>query len=209
MQTKALPLEIKNLSEAGEITGLAAAFGNVDHGGDRIMPGAFAATLAEHKAAGTAPAMLLHHKLDRPCGVWTELSETSDGLMAKGKFTLDASDGREAYSLARDGALRGLSVGFQVDDAVAGTDARELKRLSLFEVSLVTVPMNNRARLATVKSIDGVRDIETLLKSHGLSNREAKAAASAAWKSISAPENTDEEAAIAAILTAATNRLRA
>lgn len=205
MNTRAFPLEIKSLSEAGEITGLAAAFGNVDHGGDRIMPGAFTKSLAMHKAAGSAPAMLLHHDLKRPCGVWTELTETSDGLLAKGRFTLDAGDGAEAYALTRDGAIRGLSVGYKPDDAVQTQTARELKALSLFEVSLVSVPMNDRTRISAIKSISGARDIEALLHEYGLSNRQAKIAASAAWKSVI---SNDDEAAVAATLKAAIARLQ-
>ncbi|QNE04460.1 HK97 family phage prohead protease [Croceicoccus marinus] len=79
MEIAGFPLEIKNLSEGGEIVGLAAAFGNVDHGGDIIIKGAFGASLAQHKAAGTSPAMLLHHDMQRPIGRWTELTETDEG----------------------------------------------------------------------------------------------------------------------------------
>ncbi|OBX20293.1 hypothetical protein A9995_00745 [Erythrobacter sp. QSSC1-22B] len=205
MEIAGFPLEIKNLSEGGEIVGFAAAFGNLDHGGDIIEKGAFAETLAQHKAAGTAPAMLLHHDMSRPIGRWTELSETEDGLLAKGKITRDCTDGAEAYALARDGALGGLSVGYGVKVAGRRGDARLLQQLELHEASLVAVPMNAKARIVTVKSIGNIRELEDLLRS-GLSGRKARVAANAAWAAINSTEpNNDDE--LAAILSASINRL--
>jgi HK97 family phage major capsid protein len=50
------------------------------------------------------------------------------------------------------------------------------------EASLVAVPADPLARIATVKSIRTVDDIRDLFHSTGLSGRQAKAAAGAAWK---------------------------
>lgn len=194
LNKQAFPLQIKELSQSGEIVGLAAAFGNVDSGGDRILPGAFEATLAEHRKAGTAPAMLLHHDLQRPIGVWTELVETREGLLAKGRITLEAQDGREAYELARTGALSGLSIGYQVEQERQWSAARDLLQLKLFEISLVAMPMNNLSRVQSVKTIGSVRDIEELLRGGGMSGRQAKAAASAAWRTVHTTQDDDEAA---------------
>ncbi|HQE41534.1 MAG TPA: HK97 family phage prohead protease [Zoogloea sp.] len=198
MNNQAFPFQIKELSQTGEIVGLAAAFGNVDSGGDRILPGAFAASLAEHRSAGTTPAMLLHHDMQRPIGVWTELAETREGLLAKGRITIDAKDGREAYELARSGALSGLSIGYKVEQERLAATSRDLVKLKLFEISLVAMPMNNLTRLHSVKTIGSVRDIEDLLRSGGLSGRQAKAAASAAWKSVNPTQHDDEAKAVLA-----------
>ena len=201
-----LPLQFK-MTESGLVSGLAAAFGNVDLGGDMIMPGAFATTLAEHKAAGTAPAMLLYHDNKRPVGRWTEIEETSEGLFVTGKMTLDCSDGREAYALARDGAITGLSVGYLPDaKPTYRGDVRELASLKLVEVSLTPTPMNPLTRLTAVKAIGDVRDIEGLLREGGLSSRRARAAANAAWKSINDNDGEADER-IAAILSGAITRL--
>ncbi|MBW4980833.1 hypothetical protein KZZ05_21395, partial [Marinobacter adhaerens] len=53
------PLELKfaGSPDAGEFEGYGAFFGNTDLHGDRILPGAFAATLAERKAAGGSVPM--------------------------------------------------------------------------------------------------------------------------------------------------------
>jgi|TARA_R100000501_G_scaffold15113_2_gene27453 hypothetical protein len=186
-------LEIKELSEGGHIEGLIAAFGNVDHGGDRIMPGAF------KSAIGTSVPMLLHHKQDRPIGRWHEMAETSDGLHAKGKLTRGVRDADEAYALAKDGALTGLSVGYTVRRDGYSGKARELHDVQLFEASLVAVPMNDRARVTSVKAITGPSDIADLLRDGGgMSGRRAKAAAGAAWAAIN--DSADEAEADANLI---------
>lgn len=177
--TAAFPLSIKALSPSGEIEGLAAVFGNVDHGGDRIMPGAFAKTIS---GRGQPLPMLLHHKLDRPIGRWDTLAETPEGLLAKGRITLDATDGREAHALARDGALGGLSIGYRATKTVPTKSARELHEIALFEVSLVSIPMNPLARVTRLKSIGAAGDLAELLREAGFSGRKAKEAAGAAWR---------------------------
>lgn len=205
MQTRAFPLQIKSLDDAGTIEGVAAAFDNVDFGGDRIIPGAFAKSLSDHRARGSMPAMLLHHDLHRPCGVWTDMAEIGDGLQAKGRLTLDSADGREAHALASAGALRGLSVGYVPDVVGQARDARELKAVTLHEVSLVAVGLNDRARVTSVKSIDGAGDIADLLRAGGVSGRRAKAAAGLAWKAIN---NSDDDDAAQAALLGALSRLK-
>ena len=80
------PLELKfaGSPDAGEFEGYGAFFGNTDLHGDRILPGAFAASLAETKAAGRAIPMHVNHGLpalggQRAVGVWTETAEDAKG----------------------------------------------------------------------------------------------------------------------------------
>lgn len=181
MHLQAFPFQIKEIAKSGTIVGLAAAFGNVDSHGDRITPGAFATSLAAHKAAGTRPAMLAHHDLSRPVGVWTEMRETGAGLEVVGKLTLGVRDADEVYRLASDGALTGLSIGYVPVKQRAAMDANELLEIDLKEVSLVAVPSNDRTRIVAVKEIEGVHAIRQFLKAGGYSAAEAKAAAAAAW----------------------------
>src|SRR5687767_12187761 len=143
MEFAASPFSIKALDDGGVIEGLGAFFGNEDRGGDIIRPGAFQKTLAEW--AGKPVPMLFCHDVRRPIGAWQELRETSEGLAVKGKFTLAARDGAEAYALAKEGALPGLSIGYEVSRETTQGRARVLHEVKLFEVSPVTVPMNERA----------------------------------------------------------------
>lgn len=206
MEFAGSPFEIKALDDSGSIEGLLAGFGNVDHGGDKLLPGCLSKSLA----ARTVPLpMLLHHDLKRPIGAWKQWQEHSEGLYVKGAMTLSTRDAQEAHALAKDGALTGLSIGWEAKRSTRDSSgARVISEAELYEGSLVTVPMNDKARVAAVKAIHGPRDLEELLHDSGLSGRKAKAAASAAWKAIN--EQSDEaaaEAELAALIRGASARL--
>jgi HK97 family phage prohead protease len=192
MDTLAFPFSFKSIDDGGVIEGIGAAYGNVDHGGDRLMPGVFAKALSDR--SGRALPMLIHHDQRRPIGVWTEMAETSAGLHVKGRIVRDSNDGRDAYALAQGGALAGLSIGYRATREKQAGNVRELHEAQLHEVSLVAIPMNDRATVRSVKTIANIRDLEDLLRDEGgMSGRRAKAAATAAWKAINASDS-DEEA---------------
>lgn len=206
MDFAATPFEIKALDDTGLIAGVGAAFGNVDQGRDRILFGAFTKSLAER--GGRAVPMLLHHDQRRPIGAWTKLTETPAGLAVEGKLTLATRDAQEAYALAKDGALTGLSIGYDVKRQVHQKDARDLHEVGLHEVSLVAIPMNPLARVASVKAITRPADIEDMLRETGVSGRRAKAAASAAWKAINdSDDDHDAAAELGALFAASAARL--
>ncbi len=160
------PLELKfaGFPDAGEFEGYGAVFGNVDQHGDRILPGAFAATLAERKAAGGTVPMHVNHGLpqlggQRAVGVWTDLAEDARGLRAKGKISgMNTDAGRNLFERVKDGAFPGLSIGYRVaaGGAIYGTKAgeprRSLKAIHLGELSLVDTPSNGLALIDAVKT---------------------------------------------------------
>lgn len=184
----ATALEVKALSDAGEFTGYGSVFGNVDAYGDRVMPGAFAATLADYKAKGTAPAMLWQHNADWPIGVWTDIREDSRGLYVAGQLNLETDKGREAHALLKQRAISGLSIGFK---APPGARQRQddgtsnLTSVDLWEVSLVTFPANAAATVLSAKSITSQADFERLLKQNGFPNRAARKLAEHGWAGLS------------------------
>lgn len=163
-------------SSGGAFTGYGAIFEQMDQGGDVIRPGAFAASLARHKAAGTLPAMLYQHDPNRPIGVWTKMEEDARGLMVEGRLVMEAPDGKATAALLEAGALRGLSIGYKTTRASSsGQGGRYLEEIDLWEVSMVTFPMQPSAQVDQ-KSIDAcatIRDCEQALRSMGLSQRAA------------------------------------
>ncbi len=174
----------------GEIEGLAAGFGDAlpDSYGDTISFGAFAASLAEHKARGTAPVMLWQHDTSEPIGVWTKLQESSQGLQVWGQINLDTQRGREALSLLKQGAFRGLSIGFTMKAAERRTDGgRRITAAELWEISLVTMPARREAQVAEVRSI---RDLEAALRAGGLTRGAAALAARGGWPALA--KKTDD-----------------
>jgi hypothetical protein len=98
--------------------------------------------------------LLRQHNSDDPIGIWTDLVEDKKGLRATGKLILDTVKGAETYSLMRAGALDGLSIGFRTlrDRFDRPKGIRFVEEVDLFEISVVTFPLNPRATVSTVKS---------------------------------------------------------
>ena len=135
----------------GAFEGYASVFGREDQGRDVVMPGAFRRALARRGAAGIR--MLWHHDPREPIGVWTAIAEDARGLLARGRLVLEVGRGREALALIRAGAVDGLSIGFRTvrSRTDARTGVRQLLELDLWEISLVTFPMNDAARISEAK----------------------------------------------------------
>ena len=183
-EIRAFSMEIK-ASEDGTVEGYGSVFGVKDSYDDVIVAGAFAASLAEHKAAGTMPAMLWQHDAEKPCGVWDEMTEDAKGLRLKGRLALDTERGKEAHALLKMGALNGLSIGFVSKQWTYDQDGvRTLTAIDLWEVSLVTFPANQAARVTGVKSADVVapKDAERILRDAGFSKSDATAFVSRVMK---------------------------
>ena len=175
-------------SEAKSFSGYGAVFNNIDAYGDMIVPGAFTAYLSD-VAAGRQrpPAMLLQHggmgltALDElPVGKWSSMSEDRFGLQMEGVLA-DTAVGNDVYKLLKMDALQGLSIGYIPKEFTPRTKPdeprRTLKRIDLVEVSIVTRPANNLARVSNVKTLERLgtlRDIEDFLIGEGWSRKEAQ-----------------------------------
>jgi len=182
------PFQIKTLTDEGAVEGWLTGFGDVDLGGDRLLAGCLAKSLASRS---TPIPMLFAHDLSKPIGAWKEWREERSGLFGRGKLTLEVAAAREAHALARDGGLSGISIGWMPKQATVDREGtRVVSEAELFEASLVPVPMHPRALVTAVKGFNTARDIADLLQSSGLSGRKARAAAGAAWKAIN--EQSDE-----------------
>jgi len=127
--------------------------------------------------------MLMAHDHKRPVGVWTSMTETSDGLIVKGRFAMSTVAGKEAHALVKDGAIGGLSVGLHAVKSRMVGKARHIFEAMLHEVSLVTVPMNERTQIISVKDLltDGnlpsLPQFEEFLREAGFSKTQATAIA--------------------------------
>jgi HK97 family phage prohead protease len=207
--TRAFAFEVRASGENGEIEGYGSVFGIKDSYSDIVMPGAFVASIAEHKAAGTMPAMLWQHDQDEPIGVWTEMEEDAKGLRVKGQIITETEKGKAAYALLKKGALRGLSIGFVSKEWSydAQSEIRTLTAVDLWEVSLVTFPAMKLAMIDTVKNmgrIDAPKDAERILREAGFSKADATAIVSGVMR---LGEERREAAYAAAEVKAAAERL--
>lgn len=178
LEFKQIELKESNLDESGFFTGYGSVFGVKDFGGDVVERGAFSGSLSDLSAKGRFPAMLWQHNHDMPVGAYTKMVEDDNGLLLEGRLALKTRAGSEAYEFIKMGAISGLSIGYTVQERQFKDGVRHLKQLSLFEVSLVTIPMNDSARINGVKSLESIMslsDAEERLRDAGFSRAEAKA----------------------------------
>ena len=154
LSQKDFSFQIKAVSDDGFFSGYASVFDVVDGDYDVVLKGAFTESLASWSAKKSLPAMLWQHRIPEPIGIYTKMVEDSVGLYVEGKLCLDSARGKEAHSLMKMGALSGLSIGFisRDDSYDRVTGVRTLKKLDLWEVSVVTFPANDAARVSGVKA---------------------------------------------------------
>ncbi|WP_374290195.1 HK97 family phage prohead protease [Paenirhodobacter enshiensis] len=150
LEFKLAGLDEATVTEEGTFSGYASRFGIVDQGGDVVEPGAYTKSLA----SGRAPAMLWQHNPDIPIGIWTAVKEDATGLRVEGKLDLNTVKGSEAHSLLKMGAIKGLSIGYRTREAEQIGNERHLKEVDLWEISLVTFPMQAEAGVDAVKGIE-------------------------------------------------------
>jgi HK97 family phage prohead protease len=181
MQKVVPSLKVKSLSER-QFEGHGSIFGNVDLGDDVVLPGAFARSLAERKSSGILPGMFWMHDPGRVAGKWLDMKEDKRGLWVKGELA-PTPLGDEVHALMKMDAVNGLSIGFQIRDQDYDRDGvRVIKEVDLWEVSVVSLPMNPLARVTHVKTqtsgageyVPTPKEFERILRDAGCSRSVAK-----------------------------------
>lgn len=152
---------LKRLEDDGTFEGYASVFGVEDHHGETVVKGAFQKCLA----AGRKIRMFWQHDRDQPIGIYKDAREDDHGLYVKGKLTRGVQKADEAYLLMQDEAVDSMSIGaYVIKDRI--TDHKRMKRdfleLDLREISVVTIPALDAARITSVKSLSDVGDIPEL-----------------------------------------------
>ncbi len=185
--------EVKFQAESGQFEGYASVFNVVDSVRDSISPGAFRRCLAEMKSGQRLPPLLWQHDTAQPIGAWREMYEDSHGLYVKGDlFVAEIARAREAYKLMQEKVVNGLSIGYRVRQSHRDqkSGVRVLTDVDLLEVSMVTFPANDSARIMRVKSalatgvVPSEREFEAFLRDAGLSRKQAKAILADGYKAL-------------------------
>jgi len=127
-----------------KFAGYAALFDKRDAGRDTIRRGAFQRTLAQRR--GPLP-LYWQHRADQRIGWIEEVKEDERGLRVVA--SLDNPLGGAAAALKR-GQVTGLSFGYRAREFNRDADGRELTEVDLFEISLVSHPMQHGARVHLV-----------------------------------------------------------
>jgi len=177
-------------------SGYAAVFGKVDDRPDVLAVGCFDKTLAEYQTKKRFPRLLWQHRTEYPIGVVTALSIDGFGLKMAGRLTAGVSKAEEAYNLMKDGAIDSMSIGFWTDDDDYDreTGVRTIKRVALQEISVVTEPAREDAKILDVQSRrpQTIRSFEEGLRKHlGFSRTEAEQIARYGFKANPRDEDAD------------------
>lgn len=147
MQTQIIA--VKADGEEGTFSGLLSTYGNLDSTGDVCEAGCYERTVRER---GTKRPLLWQHNQDSPIGS-LEIVTTEGALAVSGRVNMGTTMGKDAYALLKAGDITGMSIGYIARDYDYDSDGiRHLKDVDLLEGSLVTLPANDLARVASVKS---------------------------------------------------------
>ena len=137
----------------GRFSGYASIFGEPDQGGDIVMPGAFAKSLSQ-KGKGEI-CLLFQHDPKEPVGNVLKIEEDQTGLKIVGQLFEQVPRANSLIALIEGGAVSGLSIGFRTVKAAKDRHSghRRLFQIDLWEISIVTFPMMQRARIFPVSKL--------------------------------------------------------
>ena len=163
MKFKDLVIEnVKSNDDELTIEGYASVFGNVDSYGDIVVKGAFENSLKQRK-----PLFLFNHNKDKILGHFKLIEEREYGLYVVTQFNKHVAESVEKYYLCKSGDLSGMSIGYltvkEYWDKVKHVNI--LQEVDLYEISLVTFPANDLARVERVKSVEQFNQINNIVKS--------------------------------------------
>jgi len=112
------------------------------------------------------PIILAFHDYSRPVGTTVDYNVTDKGLEIVAEISKAAG---EVYNLIKDGVLKTFSVGFSIKDAdyEKEEDTFYIKDLSLYEISVVSVPANQDSTFSLAKSFENVDEYKSFKDSFG------------------------------------------
>lgn len=196
-------LDIKAVGDSGTFSGYGSVFDVIDSYQEIVAAGAFADSLAELAAKKRRLPILWQHRSDAPLGAYDVVREDAQGLWVEGTLLKDdVAQASEAYALMKAGVVTGLSIGYWVRESSFDekTGIRTLTKLDLEEVSLVTFPANDQARIDAVKfklahgGLPTIREFEGILRDAGFSKARAVEIANHGLASLLRRESAGEEA---------------
>lgn len=205
MQIRSFDYEIKAVQEDGLFSGYGSVFGVVDSYNEVVAPGAFLESLSAIKGKGRTLPVLWQHRSGEPIGNWDidKLGEDDHGLYGDGQLWLDdAPYAKVAYRGMKSRSITGLSIGYYVrDDSYdEKTRIRTLKKLDLVEISIVTAPANDEARVDAIKAriahgaVPNLPDFERFLREAGFSKSQAAVIANRGLKHLLRSESEGDTA---------------
>ena len=150
---------IKAEDDSGKISGYFATYDRIpDSYGDVIAEGAFTETIQNRKDSGHPFPLCWGHDLNQIIGaVYPEdIVDTEKGPLMTASF-FNSPLAQEKREIVKSGVVYQFSFAYDILDSGEvtledGTKANELRKLDLFEVSIVPIPANPRAEVTDIKA---------------------------------------------------------
>ena len=143
--------------DSGTISGYFSTYDREpDSYGDVIAPGAFTDTIKAREESGHPFPLCWNHDLDQIIGKVDNIEDTEKGPLMTASF-FDTPLAQEKREIVKSGVVYQFSFAYDVLEAGPveledGTKANELRKLDLFEVSIVPIPANQNAVMTEIKS---------------------------------------------------------
>lgn len=145
----------------GVFTGYASVFNNVDSYGDMVLPGAFSESLKTYRESGAGIPCYWSHRMDDPemcIGETITAEEDDTGLRVTVRLDIDTNvKAARAYELIKSGRVSQMSFAYLIEEAgptstpESDNEIFELRKLKIFEVSLVQIGANTETEVTDVK----------------------------------------------------------
>lgn len=178
MDHKSKEFKIKSAGDAGTISGYFSTYDREpDAYGDIIAPGAFTETIQKREESGHPFPLCWNHDLNMIIGKVDSIEDTDKGPLMTASF-FDTPLAQEKREIVKSGVVYQFSFAYDVQDweeveLEGGRKANELRKLDLFEVSIVPIPANQNAVMTEVKAgrrnskkdEDAIRQAISLLQS--------------------------------------------
>lgn len=157
MERKYKEFKIKSDADSGKISGYFSTYDREpDSYGDVVAQGAFTDTIAKRKESGHPFPLCWNHDLDQIIGMVDDIEDTEKGPLMTASF-FDTPLAQEKRAIVQSGVVYQFSFAYDIEDAGEveledGTKANELRKLNLYEVSIVPIPANQNAVVTDVKA---------------------------------------------------------
>lgn len=148
--------ELKS-DDSGAISGYFSTYDREpDSYGDVVAEGAFTNTIKRREESGHPFPLCWNHDLDQIIGKVDSIKDTDKGPLMTASF-FNTQLAQEKREIVKSGVVYQLSFAYDIQDAGQvtledGRKANELRKLDLFEVSIVPIPANQNAVMTEIKS---------------------------------------------------------
>lgn len=176
MQTKSTVTSFKTDGlQDGEFIAYPSTFTRTpDDYGDVVAKGAFTDTIKAWKQSGKTLPVMYMHKMDDPnynIGAVEDMGEDDHGWWVKAKLDDDNPIAQRVHALIKSGRLSQMSFAFDVLDSAPvklsdGTKARELRKVKVYEASVVPVGANQDTSIEAIKSAPEEKDGQAISASN-------------------------------------------